>query len=98
MRLSDDSHDYHCTECGTTGGVCLQALALCQRLARGLAANEAKLPAGFELRSDTLFTGCARRCQVRLQVMGTTVALECGGAGAAVLARRAGQAAEAVGA
>jgi hypothetical protein len=98
MRLSDDSHDYHCAECGTTGGVCLQGLALSQRIARGLAANSDRLPEGFELTSETLFTGCARECRVRLQVLGTTVALDCGTAGAAVLARLQAQTAQAVGA
>jgi hypothetical protein len=88
MLLSDDTHDYTCTRCGSTGGVCMQALALGQRIARGLAANERHLPEGTELRCETLFTGCGRDCTVRLDVAGTTVAITCGRTGAAVRATR----------
>lgn len=84
MRLSDDNHEYNCTLCGDTGGVCMQALALSRRMAEGLAANADRLPDGFELTSQTEFTGCARTCHVRLQVVGTTVSLEAGQYGAAV--------------
>lgn len=98
MRLSDRNHDYLCTLCGTTGGVCLQGLALSQRVARGLAANEGRLPEGFELVSETLFTGCGRDCPVQLRVEGTTVTLDCGRQGAAVVALRHPAATQAVGA
>jgi hypothetical protein len=96
MRLSDDSHDYHCTLCGTTGGVCLQGLSLSQRIARGLAANGPRLPESVELVSETLFTGCGRDCAVRLRIVGTSVTLDCGQQGATVVASSHAQAAKAV--
>lgn len=88
MRLSDDSHDYHCTICGTTGGPCLQALSVSQRIAGGLAENEDRLPETFELVSQTVFNGCGRNCAVNLHVNGTTVSIDCGCDGATVTAHR----------
>lgn len=78
MRLSDDTHDYLCTECRQRGGPCLEALWLSQRVARTLAARAAELPEGFELVSQTRFNGCARDCTVDLRVTGQAVEVASG--------------------
>ncbi len=76
-RFSDDHHDYDCSRCPSRGGPCLEALWLAQRLARGLAARAADLPAEFELTSETAFRGCGRDCTVRLRVSGTALDIAC---------------------
>lgn len=73
MRLSDDTHDYHCSHCRQRGGICMEALWLSQRVARGLAERADILPEGFELTSQTEFTGCGRTCAVSLLVEGLRV-------------------------
>lgn len=73
MRLSDDTHDYECSHCQQRGGVCMEALWLSQRVARGLAERADILPEGFGLTSETQFSGCGRTCRVRLLVDGLRV-------------------------
>ena len=73
MRLSDTTHDYHCSTCRHRGGMCMEALWLGQRVARGLAARASDLPEEFELTSETVFTGCGRACAVLLSVRGMEV-------------------------
>jgi len=76
--LSDDHHDYECSQCRSRGGPCLEALWLAERVARGLAARADALPAEFELTSETLFRGCGKDCAVRLRIRGTSLDIACG--------------------
>ena len=100
MRLSDETHDYHCSTCQQRGGLCMEALWLSQRVARGLATRAADLPEGFELTATTRFTGCARDCAVELSVTGqrVEVATRTDGANARVIADRRADRSLAVGA
>ena len=90
MQLSDETHDYTCSTCRQRGGVCMEALWLSQRVARGLALRATELPADFELTASTRFTGCARECHVALSVSGQRVTVRTGpdGTGAEVTAER----------
>ncbi len=84
MHLDDATHAYTCQRCGTTGGVCMEALWLAQSVAAGVAARTQQLPGDFELLSTTRFTGCDRSCTVRLRVTADTVAVTAGSQGARI--------------
>lgn len=86
MKLSDATHDYGCDACGSTGGVCMEALWMARRLAAGIADRAAILPEDFELVSQTRFTGCGRDCAVALRVTPTVVEVTSGTQGARVAA------------
>lgn len=90
MRLSDETHEYHCATCRQRGGVCMEALWLSQRVARGLVLRATELPEDFELTSHTSFTGCSRICTVELKVTGQRVHVRTGpdGVGVDVTAER----------
>lgn len=87
MRLSDNDNDYDCTTCGTTGGVCMEAVWLGRRLAQGLARRAGDLPEEFEVVSDSRFQGCGRSCAVRLRITAAAVEIDAGVGGARVEAR-----------
>ncbi|MGY6412093.1 MAG: hypothetical protein ACXIUV_13855 [Alkalilacustris sp.] len=86
MQLSDATHDYACTRCATTGGVCMEALWLARRLAAGVTGRLAQLPADFELSSSTRFSGCGQDCAVALHVTANEVEIASGRGGARITA------------
>ena len=84
MQLSDATHDYSCRCCGGTQGVCMEALWLARRLAATIAGRADELPQGFEVTSDTRFTGCGQDCAVQLRIASATVEVTAGNQGARV--------------
>ncbi len=84
MQLSDATHDYACTRCRATDGVCMEALWLARRLAASLTARARDLPEDFEIASTTRFSGCDRDCGVELRLTGRSVCVTPGSAGARV--------------
>lgn len=77
MRISDDSRDYDCAPCAHTGGVCLEALSLCQRVAHSLEARADDLPDSYFLRSHTVFHGCGHDCTAILSLSDTCLDIAC---------------------
>ena len=92
MQLSDATHDYACTRCGTTQGTCMEALWLASRLASSIEARAQHLPEDFEILSTTRFTGCGRDCAVQLRVTAAFVKVSSGTQGARVEAIPQGRA------
>ena len=78
MHISDRTHDYDCATCRHTGGVCLEALWLCQRIASSLEARCGSLPETFFLRSQTVFQGCGRDCAAELSLGDERIEIACG--------------------
>ena len=68
MQLSDATHEYACTPCTATGGLCLEGVWLARRLATGLAQRAAILPSDFTYESRACFGGCGGPCEVRVRL------------------------------
>ena len=86
MQLSDATHDYACTRCGTTQAPCMEALWLARRVAASIRARSRHLPDDFEILSSTRFTGCDRDCVVDLRVTAAMVEVASGNQGACIRA------------
>lgn len=77
MQLRDARNSYDCTECRDTGGVCMQALWLGRRVARGVEIGRGMLGRDFDLRSYARFDGCGRECPVSLRIRADSVEVTC---------------------
>ena len=86
MQLSDATHDYACTRCGATGGICMEALWLVRRISGGLSIRTMDMPPDVELTWQTSFTGCGRDCAVTLRITAATVEVASGDHGATIAA------------
>lgn len=96
MILTDDSHEYLCTDCTHTGRPCMEGLWLAKRLTAALAGRaEGLFGTGGDFACSARFLGCGRVCTTLLRVRRTDVQIYCGVAPEHALAEMTGEATEA---
>lgn len=78
MILSDETHEYSCTNCRHTGRACMEGLWLAQRIARSLALGGRELPQDYDVSCSSRFEGCGRTCHTILRVTRADVQVYCG--------------------
>lgn len=74
--MTDDSHDYTCTDCRHTGRPCMEALWLGRQLTRSL--NAAIPVPERDITSNACFLGCGFACEATVRVSQGDVQIFCG--------------------
>lgn len=78
MELADDTHDYACTPCRHTGGLCFESLWLAQAMSAVRHVHTHGLPVGAEVVMAQQFHGCGQPCNVLLTLRGDEVEVSAG--------------------
>lgn len=76
MIMTDDRHDYTCTDCRHTGGPCMEALWLGRQLTQSIC--KAAPPADRDITSSARFLGCGFPCEATVRISRAEVQIFCG--------------------
>ncbi|MCL4187194.1 MAG: hypothetical protein KJZ85_06255 [Rhodobacteraceae bacterium] len=78
MILTDDTHEFACSDCTHTGKPCMEGLWLTRRLARSLAEQARRLDGAYDVTCAASFVGCGRLCHTLLRVRPARLEAFCG--------------------